>query len=179
MGKPSMAPSATALSLEIQRLGTADRSSLPPLPDPFDGAGLDASQTIASPHVMAEVATRAGAYWTAQRRAPVRMTRSPAHPGIPCEVRCGQNSCSQGVDCTAASACRIDCAGDNSCANAPVDCSGLACKVDCAGDNSCSAGVTCDAGACTLGCLGDSTCDNGPGHVQREDVHHPLRRERR
>ena len=48
--------------------------------------------------------------------------------GFRARSHCGADSCTHGVDCTAASRCRIDCAGPGSCIDQPVMCSGSACR---------------------------------------------------
>jgi len=80
-------------------------------------------------------------------------------PGVPCRVGCTRDNTCPKVDCNAATACDIACAGKATCET--VSCAGTTCNVDCAGDNSCGeGGVTCTASAsCGIGCAGGGkTC---------------------
>lgn len=105
-------------------------------------------------------------------------------PGVPCAVFCGSNRCNEGVDCSEAGSCNIECSGMQACKNGPIKCGGSDCRVACSGTNSCWKGIdcqatescniactgnnvcrdeaiTCSGKACTLECNGTSVCDNG------------------
>jgi len=143
--------------------GDGSQIVLPPVPDPFLDAGLDANQANCLAGCDGGTCDAGWCVLDCATAGTCTNDRVVCPPGIPCEVDCkGQGSCAQGVDCTAASACRIDCSGLGSCINQPVECSGLACKIDCLGNGSCTKGVSCDAGTCAIACLGDGTCTNAP-----------------
>lgn len=87
--------------------------------------------------------------------------------GVPCIVRCGQDGCHAGIDCTKASSCDLTC-GETACGD--VKCGGGACAVHCNGDGNpaCMGTVKCNAtGACVVtcssggGCQGKVTCSGG------------------
>ena len=135
--------------------------TLPPVPDPFLDAGLDASQDNCLAGCDGGTCDAGWCVFDCAGGCTAKTVQCPA--GIPCDVRCtGAGSCTQGIDCTEASACRIDCSGGGSCTTKPVQCSGLACKIDCLGAGSCTSGVNCDAGACSISCLGEGTCTTLP-----------------
>lgn len=78
--------------------------------------------------------------------------------GAPCQVSCGSNGCTGGVDCRDASSCSIDCTGTTSC-KGPIACGGTGCTINCAGTNSCSNTIACDGpGSCHISCGNTSSC---------------------
>lgn len=81
-------------------------------------------------------------------------------PGTDCYVHCvGQDACQQPIDCSQASACRIDCTDDRSCA-AQLTCGAGPCEVHCDGSESCTGGLSCQSSCfCDVSCTGDSSCD--------------------
>jgi hypothetical protein len=155
-------PGADALRPADSPFVEGSQIVIPPLPDPFLDAGLDVNQANCLDGCDGGSCDAGWCVLDCVTTGTCTTGPIACPPTIPCEVHCGVGSCTQGVDCTAASACRIDCAGAGSCTNQPVACSGLACQISCAGAGSCTKGVNCDAGACTIGCTGNGTCTNEP-----------------
>lgn len=82
---------------------------------------------------------------------------------LPCRVICGDASCSEKINCTMASSCKVDCVGTQSCLEeiqCPAD---RACDVTCSGEGSCGKKVKCgDSCACNITCTGLNSCAETP-----------------
>jgi hypothetical protein len=77
-------------------------------------------------------------------------------PGVPCDVTCGDNSCTDNVLCNADGNCTVRCAGQRSCRQ-EVICEGI-CDVTCSGVRSCEGGIGGPAQLLDLKCTGTDSC---------------------
>ena len=72
------------------------------------------------------------------------------------------DSCLMGVDCSAASNCRVECTGGGSC-DGPIACSDGPCTVECTNTNTCTGGIDCeDSCSCLTDCMGGGSCVPDP-----------------
>ncbi len=88
--------------------------------------------------------------------------KCPEQGAESCEVVCGQDACTSGIEC-GGTTCSVNCA-NGGCHNANGDAvSGGATNfnVDCWGDGSCKGGLTCNATNCNLACNGSGACTDG------------------
>jgi hypothetical protein len=82
-----------------------------------------------------------------------------------CQINCnGKQACRDGdVVCnTSMDSCTVNCIGDDACQNHGITCGGGPCQGNCIGANACqSGGVICGPGTCAADCVGDFACQNG------------------
>jgi len=76
--------------------------------------------------------------------------------GRPCEVRCGDGACAQGVVCDRLGECDVRCEGERSCGE-QVICEG-SCAISCSGLSSCASGVGGPVRSLDLECSGEGSC---------------------
>jgi hypothetical protein len=77
-------------------------------------------------------------------------------PDRPCDVTCGERSCTDNVVCPVGSTCAIRCAGEEACAK-EIICEGQ-CDVECTGERSCRGGIGGAAVLLQLECSGRESC---------------------